>query len=536
MARRRRTTLRKERTGPNAVLVGALVLAVAAIGTYFGFTKSVPFTHGFRVNAVVENATSIRANSPVRIAGVNVGKVTKVEHQPGAAASIVTMELQKKGLPIHKDASLKIRPRIFLEGNFFVDLKPGTPSTPTLADNDTIPITQTTAPVQFDQVLGALQQDTRRSLQTVLDEYGHALTDEPTPAQDADQDPVVRGKTAAQALNAAARTGGDALRDVSIVNDATLGTEPHDLSKLIASLGTVTKALDRNESQLQSLITNFNRTVAAFAAEKGNLQLTIRRLGPTLASANRAFASLNAAFPPTRAFAREILPGVRETPATIDASFPFLRQANKLLSKAELRGLVNDLRPTTADLSKVVDRSLALFPQADLLAQCVTKVILPTGDLKIDEGGLSSGAENYKEFWYTMVGLAGESANFDGNGIYVRFQPGGGTQAVSTGKVGGATGDVLYGNASTKPLGTRPAYPGKRPPYVSSVPCKDSKVPELNEAKLGAPDGGGTASTVRRTSRLARQAAGDSGSGAGSSGSLTARVISRLDPFREAGR
>ena len=32
------------------------------------------------------------------------------------------MEIDDKGLPIHKDATLKIRPRIFLEGNFFVDL------------------------------------------------------------------------------------------------------------------------------------------------------------------------------------------------------------------------------------------------------------------------------------------------------------------------------------------------------------------------------------------------------------------------------
>ena len=34
---------------------------------------------------------------------------------------------RQAGLPIHRDARLKIRPRIFLEGNFFVDLKPGSP-------------------------------------------------------------------------------------------------------------------------------------------------------------------------------------------------------------------------------------------------------------------------------------------------------------------------------------------------------------------------------------------------------------------------
>ena len=100
------------------------------IATYLGFTKDIPFTHDFRVKAVFTQANSIRKNSPVRIAGVNVGKVKKIEREPGTTAAIVTMEIQDKGLPIHTDATMKIRPRIFLEGNFFVDVKPGTPSAP----------------------------------------------------------------------------------------------------------------------------------------------------------------------------------------------------------------------------------------------------------------------------------------------------------------------------------------------------------------------------------------------------------------------
>jgi phospholipid/cholesterol/gamma-HCH transport system substrate-binding protein len=538
MARRkdRPRVLRKDRTGANPVLVGGVVLLLAAVGTYFGFTKHVPFTHGFRVQAVIENANSIRANSPVRIAGVNVGKVKGVERQAGSNAAIVKMEIQDKGLPIHKDATLKIRPRIFLEGNFFVDLKPGTPSTPTLGDNDTIPITQTSSPVQFDQVLGALQGNTRDSLKTVVDQFGSALADKPTAAQDAAQDPSVRGKTAAQALNASIRTSGDALKNAAIVNDALLGSAPHDLSGLIVNLGTVTKALDRNESQLQSLITNFNTTVGAFAAEKSNLRQTIRQLGPTLQTTNRTLASLNSAFPATRAFAREILPGVRETPATINAAFPWLAQANKLLSEPELRGLVNDLSPTTANLSKVVDGSLTLLPQADLVAQCLTNVILPAGDVKINEGGLSTNTENYKEFWYAMVGLAGESSNFDANGLYVHFQTGGGDQSVSTGKVGGALGDVLYGNASTKPMGTRPAYPGHRPPYVSSVPCKDAKVPDFNGAGVGPADGGGRGVRVEPDAQLAKkgvQYAAPTSTAKSADDSVTAQIVSRLNPFRK---
>src|SRR4051794_27286598 len=163
---------RKDRTGASAFKVGAVVLALLAVATYFGFTKHVPFTHGFRVEAVFPSANSIRKNSPVRIAGVNVGKVTGIKRQDGTDAAVVTMEIQKKGLPIHKDATVKIRPRIFLEGNFFVDMSPGTPGTPVLEDGDTLPISQASTPVQLDQVLTALQSDTRKQLQELLINYG----------------------------------------------------------------------------------------------------------------------------------------------------------------------------------------------------------------------------------------------------------------------------------------------------------------------------------------------------------------------------
>ena len=86
-----------------------------------------------------------------------------------------------------------------------------------------------------------------------------------------------------------------------------------------------------------------------------------------------------------------------------------------------------------------------------------------------------------------MVGLAGEGQNFDGNGMYVRFQPGGGTQTVSTG-ASSLSGDTLFANAAEKPIGTRPDYPGKRPPYKPDVACYTQKIPDLNGAATGPPD------------------------------------------------
>jgi ABC-type transporter Mla subunit MlaD len=465
--------------------VGAITLVVAAIAVYFGFAKHIPFTHGFRVKAVFASANSIRKNSPVRIAGVNVGKVKGVSRQPGTDAAVVSMELNDSALPIHRDATLKIRPRIFLEGNFFVDLSPGTPSSPTVHENETLSIAQTAEPVQFDQILTSLQAPTRTSLQQVLISYGQALTYQPTPADDATQDRSVHGVTAAQALNRSYRSAGPAFRDTSVVNNAFLGTSPHDLSGLIAGLARVTRALDSRETQLQGFVTNFNTTMAALADQSANLRTTIRLLAPTLRHANAAFDDLNRAFPPTRAFAREILPGVRETPATIAASFPWIAETRGLLGPNELQGVARTLHPSIADLSRVIDASVQLLPQIDLTAKCATGVVLPTGNVKINDGFLSTNVENYKEFWYALTGLSGEGQNFDGNGMYVRFQPGGGNQTVSTGTVFGQPGSNLLASAVAPPLGTRPAYPGHRPPYKPAVPCYTQRIPDLNAAATG---------------------------------------------------
>jgi hypothetical protein len=141
----------------------------------------------------------------------------------------------------------------------------------------------------------------------------------------------------------------------------------------------------------------------------------------------------------------------------------------------ELGGLAQQLSPASADLARVTDAAIQLLPQTNLASLCATRVVLPTGDVVIRDE-FTSGVENYKEFFYTLVGLAGEGQNFDGNGMYVRFQTGGGSQTVSL----GSGSDALYGNNIAVPLGNRPAWPGKRPPYKPNATCYKQTRPNLN--------------------------------------------------------
>ena len=118
---------------------GLVAIIVIVAGTYLGFTKKIPFRSHFEVKAAFRSSNNLKPNSPVRIAGVEVGKVAKVEPTgPGESSAMVTLRINDAGRPIHADATAKIRPRIFLEGNFFVDLTAGTPGAPTMDDGDKI--------------------------------------------------------------------------------------------------------------------------------------------------------------------------------------------------------------------------------------------------------------------------------------------------------------------------------------------------------------------------------------------------------------
>jgi ABC-type transporter Mla subunit MlaD len=469
--------------GPGPTAVGLFVILLMVVGLYLAFTKTLPFTSpGYELNATVANAVRISNKAPVRIAGVNVGKVTGLKRE--GDNSVVTFTVDDAGRPIHTDAAIAIRPRIFLEGNFFVDLDPGSPSAPELPDNGTIPITHTATAVQLDEVLTALQQPERQNLQLLLEGFGNALIQEPSPAENAQQDPAARGLTASESLNKALRTGGTAGRTTAIVNEAFLGSGRNDLEHLLTGGNQTFKALVSQETQLKDLLSNFNTFTGSLADESQNLSTTVHLLGPTLTTAQRSLVSLNAALPPLRGLAIATRPGIAELPATIAAGLPFIAQAKPLLSKRELGGIASLLAQGTPFSASATHETVAGLPQLTRFNRCVDENLVPTGNVELQDSGggsdFSTGQPNYREFFYTAAGVAGETANFDGNGIYVRFQPGGGpTKVKSQNPTGSSDAKELFGNTIAPPIGTRPAL-GSLPPFKPDVPCFKNAIPNVN--------------------------------------------------------
>ena len=467
----------------NPVRFGLIVLVITMIVVYFGFTKKIPYSHGFRLKGVFSTAVNISPKSPVRIAGVDVGKVTSVQRVGNTG--VVTMEISKGGLPIHSDATMKIRARILLEGNWFVDLQPGTPSAPTVSSGYTVPVTHTSDPVQLDQVLDALNTDTRANLQTLLAEYGSSLTRKPTPQENAEQNPAVRGLNSAQAIKKTYLDSPQALKGGAIVGQAFGGVEQHDLSKMIAGIEKFTAKLNVHEQQLGEFVGNFNTFLGTLAAQSTSLTATVALLPSTLQNVSAAFAGFNAASPAIRKFSLDLIPGVEQGPSTIAAAFPWIEQAQASLAPTELGGVAKGLREAAPTIAGLVVPQPAFFKQTDLFSKCLTKVFYPASNTKLQDGSSTTGVEAYKEFWYSTAGLAGIGQSFDGNGQLTRFMLSTGSQTLRSAPataVGATSGKGLrlLAHTSQPPLGTRPAFPATEPPYKPLVQCSTQAPQELN--------------------------------------------------------
>ena len=320
--------MRRRRARISNVAAGGIGVVLIVVICWVVFGGPIPFSGGgFKLKAVYTSQTELHLASPVRIAGVDVGTVTQIKHIGGnSPATLVTMSITGEGLPIHADATTNIRPRLFLEGNYYVNLQPGTPQAPALSSGATLSSPHNSGPVQLDRVLSALNSNARANLQTLLQGLGSSLNRVPTAAQDASQDPSQRGLTAGQSLNESLKYSANAFKASAIVNQAFLGERPHDLSGAVAGTEKFFSGLAADQNALSGLVTTFNATMRALANRQQDLSDTIALLPGTLQATNSALGPLQASFGPTQRFAAAILPGVKQTGPTIAAGLPWLAQ------------------------------------------------------------------------------------------------------------------------------------------------------------------------------------------------------------------
>ncbi|MAS87504.1 MAG: outer membrane lipid asymmetry maintenance protein MlaD [Micavibrio sp.] len=122
------------------MVLGAVVLAVAVVFMVFSYNAAdVEDVNGYAVSATFTDIGSIKQGSDVRISGVKVGSVSKVELDEKAYLAKLTLSLQDT-LKLPDDTAALIGSESLLGGSY-IGLEPGA-SDDFLADGDRIQYTQ----------------------------------------------------------------------------------------------------------------------------------------------------------------------------------------------------------------------------------------------------------------------------------------------------------------------------------------------------------------------------------------------------------
>ncbi|MDX8152000.1 MlaD family protein [Patulibacter brassicae] len=433
------------------------VVLFTLVVVYLIFGGPIPFKSSRELTVITNDGGMLRvgAATKVRVAGVDIGNVTGIE-PVGGGLSKITVKLKGDAPTLRRDATVKIRPRLFLEGNFFLDVNPGSPNAEPLGDH-AIPPSATTIHVAFDEIFTALDSNSRRDFQRTLKGFGEGLED-----------------GGAQAFNTLIRATPPALGSLAVVSHAAQGARPGDLRRLVRSTSDLVTLLDRHEDSLRGILVDGRRTFQAFADSQADLRSTFSELDRTTQRAMPALARLNAVVPEARALVRDARPLVRRLPTTLDLANPALGSALRLARSGSLQKLLGELRPTLASLDAAAgplgESTGALRP----VATCLWKNALPVLTGKVQDGALSTNIPVYQELLSAFVGLNSASQNFDANGPWIRYLVGFGNQALSFG--GGQR--TMAARADQPVIGSSP-QPTTEPPFRPDVPCETQAVPEL---------------------------------------------------------
>jgi virulence factor Mce-like protein len=245
-------------------------------------------SHDMLVKVQLPDADNLAPHASVEIAGVKIGEVRNVDGQGSQA--VATLDISPGNTDIHRDATVQLRPH-GLFGPKFVQINPGTSSTPVLQDGDTIPGASTTLPVDLDQVLHELQAPERANLQTIIVELGKA--------SEGRGDDVNHMFAAARSLTQLLDTPVQSLDTVApnlsnmiVQNEAfNASFAQAPLDQLIANSNATLAVLAQNTDHLKSILDHANNTLvslqASLSGEVGNLRATIEELPAFIDSFDR---------------------------------------------------------------------------------------------------------------------------------------------------------------------------------------------------------------------------------------------------------
>lgn len=321
----------------------------------------------------------------VRVAGVKIGDIGPVSLQNGHA--VVTLEIDPKYKHLlHQDATALLRPKTGLK-DMFIEVEPGTDQSPLMKAGQHIPVTNTAPDVNPDEILSALDSDTRSYLKLLIDGAGKGLAG--------------NGNN----LRAIFKRFEPLHKDLARVSEA-IAQRRYNMKRLVHNYASLVDTLSHKDRDLRTLVTASNAVFKQFAAEDKNIATTVNRLPGALnqtASTLQKVSTLSRVMKPALhdlgpVFQQidktnhQVLPFVREaTPEIKNQIRPFVRTA---------RPYVQELRPASQNLSKAQPDLTTTFKELNRFFNMLAynpggaeKLSSPT-DTKRDEG---------YQFWLAWV-------------------------------------------------------------------------------------------------------------------------------------
>src|SRR4051794_14492963 len=163
------------------VLVGAVTTLIVIVSVFLAYNanKGLPFVPTYDLSAQLPSGSNLVEGNEVRIGGFRVGVVDKIgtttKNVAGVPKSVavIHMKIDKKASPLPVDTGVLIRQRSAL-GLKYVQLTPGVAQSK-FTPGDTIPLKQSTLPVEFDDFLNTFDSKTRLNSRLALDGFGDAF-------------------------------------------------------------------------------------------------------------------------------------------------------------------------------------------------------------------------------------------------------------------------------------------------------------------------------------------------------------------------
>src|SRR3954468_300314 len=338
----------KKHTGDFVAILVLFAIALFSVG-YIIYHQTARGTiplfeeQPFKIKAEFSDAQAVTPGQgqTVRVAGIDVGKIGKVELKNGVA--VVTLAIFpkfEKKLNVRSDATALLRPRTGLK-DMFVELDPGS-SGQVLKDGGTIPASNTSPDIDPDEVLSALDTDTREYLQLLIGGLGKGF------------------KGNGNSLNAIFKRLGPTQRDLNRVASA-VAERRTNLMRLIHNFGDLTNTLADKDGEITRLVQSSNAVFRSFAAANPQISQAIALLPSTLQQTKQTLVNVDSFSKVLGPSLESLRPAFRELNVANHAVLPFVKEAYPI-TKDKIRPFVRAARPYIGDLKPAAQNLATATP------------------------------------------------------------------------------------------------------------------------------------------------------------------------------